>query len=61
MISDGYLSYMWDKMKRFSANLIADILDEVPTFSELSEQTIFTIAHDIAKFREYKDGETIVY
>lgn len=30
MISDGYLNYMWDKMKRFSANMIADILDEAP-------------------------------
>jgi len=27
MISDGYLEYMWDKMKRFSSNLIADLLD----------------------------------
>jgi hypothetical protein len=46
-------------MKRFSSNLIADMLDEAPSMSELSEQTLFTIAHDIAKFREYKDGEVI--
>ncbi len=59
MISDGYLNYMWDTMKRFSSNLIADMLDEAPSMSELSEQTLFTIAHDIAKFREYKDGEVI--
>jgi len=61
MISDGYMNYMWDTMKRFSSNLIADMLDEAPSLSELSEQTLFTIAHDIAKFREYKDGETIVH
>jgi len=39
---------MWDNMKLFHSNLIADLLDKVPGFSELSEQTLFTIAHDIA-------------
>lgn len=61
MISDSYLNYMWDTMKKFSSNLIADILDEAPSLSELSEQTLFTIAHDIARFREYKEGEVIVH
>ena len=56
MISDGYMNYMWDTMKRFSSNLIADMLDEAPSLSELSEQTLFTIAHDIARFREYREG-----
>ena len=37
MISDGYMNYMWDTMKRFSSNLIADMLDEAPSLSELSE------------------------
>jgi len=60
MISDSYMNYMWDSMKRFSSNLIADILNEVPCLNELSEQTLFTIAHDIARFREYKDGEMII-
>lgn len=36
------------------------MLDKVPQFSELSEQTLFTIAHDIAQFKEYRDGETIM-
>ena len=61
MISDGYMNYMWDTMKRFSSNLIADMLDEAPSLSELSEQTLFTIAHDIARFREYKEGQIIVH
>lgn len=61
MISDGYMNYMWDTMKRFSSNMIADMLDEAPSLSELSEQALFTIAHDIARFREYKDGEIIVH
>jgi CRP-like cAMP-binding protein len=30
MISDAYLNYMWDSMKSFSSNLIADILDQAP-------------------------------
>ena len=50
------MNYMWDTMKRFSSNLIADMLDEAPSLSELSEQTLFTIAHDIARFREYREG-----
>lgn len=60
MISTTYLNYMWDSMKRFKSNLIADMLDKVPQLSELSEQSLFTIAHDIAKFREYRNEETIV-
>lgn len=59
-ISDGYLEYMWDAMKRFSSNLIADLLNQAPILQDLSEQTLFTIAHDIAQFREYRAGETIV-
>jgi hypothetical protein len=60
MISDGYLSYMWDTMKKFSSNLIADMLDKDQYLTQLSEQTLFTIAHDIAKLREYQDGEVIL-
>jgi CRP-like cAMP-binding protein len=61
MISDGYLNFMWDNMKKFSSNLVADILDEAPHLSELSEQALFTIAHDIARFREYRDGDIIIH
>jgi hypothetical protein len=60
MISDGYLSYMWDSMKRFSSNLIADMLDKDQYLTQLSEQTLFTIAHDIARLREYQEGEVIL-
>jgi hypothetical protein len=55
------MKYMWDNMKLFHSNLVADLLDKVPGFSELSEQTLFTIAHDIAKFKEFSDGEVIVH
>lgn len=30
MISTTYLKYMWDNMKRFHPNLIADMLDKAP-------------------------------
>ena len=30
-------------------------------FSGLSEQTMYTIANDIAEFKEFEDGETIVH
>jgi hypothetical protein len=55
------MKYMWDNMKLFHSNLVADLLDKVPGFTELSEQTLFTIAHDIAKFKEYSDGDVIVH
>lgn len=61
LISNTYMKYMWDNMKLFHSNLVADLLDKVPGFSELSEQTLFTIAHDIAKFKEFTDGEVIVH
>lgn len=61
LISDAYVLYMWENMKKFHSNLISDMLDKIPQLTELSEQTLFTIAHDIAKFREYHDGEVIVY
>ena len=30
LISDAYILYMWDNMKRFSSNLVADMLDKIP-------------------------------
>ncbi len=29
--------------------------------SQLSEQTLYTIANDMAEFKEFEDGETIVH
>jgi len=38
-----------------------EAFDPVPNYiGGFSEQTIYTIAHDIVRFKEYKDGETIV-
>lgn len=39
--------------------MIAEILDRVPAMTQLSEQTLYTIAHDIAQFREYTQDEVI--
>jgi len=30
LISDTYIKYMWESMKKFSANLVADMLDKMP-------------------------------
>lgn len=30
LISDAYCMYMWDNMKRFHSNLVADMLDRTP-------------------------------
>jgi hypothetical protein len=59
LVSSVYLSYMWDLQKQFQANLVADILDKVPGFSELSEQSLFTIANEIGIIREYQSGQII--
>lgn len=59
MISKNYLEYLWDMQKRFKSNLIADLLNETPQISELSEQTLFTIANDICEFRDYTSEEII--
>lgn len=36
------------------------MLRKSPHLAKLSEQTLFTIAHDMAEFKEYDDGETII-
>ena len=59
MISTAYLNYMWDVQRRFKSNLIVEMLDRVPTMTQLSEQTLYTIAHDIAQVREYAQDEVI--
>ena len=60
MTSKEYMKYMWWNMKKNTSNKVVDLLDNNENFKILSEQTRYTIAHDIAKFREYKPGETIV-
>ena len=37
------------------------MLSAGPGFSRMSEQTLFTIANDMAEFKEYEDGEVIVH
>ena len=36
------------------------MLDKDQYLTQLSEQTLFTIAHDIARLREYQEGEVIL-
>ena len=37
------------------------MLRKSPYLGRMSEQTLFTIAYDIAEFKEYEDGETIIH
>lgn len=50
---------MWDKMKHFKSNIVADMLQQTNGFTQMSEQTLFTIAHDVAVFKEYGPKELI--
>ena len=51
---------MWDQMKQFQSGLVAEILQKCPSLKCVSEQTIHTIASDVAEFREYKPNELIM-
>jgi hypothetical protein len=59
MCGQGYIKFMWDKMKKFKSNIVADMLQQTNGFSQMSEQTLFTIAHDIAVFKEFGPKEMI--
>jgi len=37
LISDTYMNYMWDTMRRFQSNLVADLIDRAPQLCEVSE------------------------
>lgn len=60
LCAKGYVNYMWDRMKKFKSNIVADMLQQTNGFAQMSEQTLFTIAHDIALFKEYGPSEMIV-
>lgn len=51
---------MWDQMKRFKSSLVHQLIVKCPSFKLMTEQTLYTIACDIATFREYQPGEVIV-
>ena len=59
-VSSAYLDMLWGKMKGYQSNLVAEILQKCPQFRVMSEQTLFTIANDIAEFKEFQPGEIIV-
>ena len=37
------------------------MLKTAPGMAKMSEQTLYTIAHDMAEFKEFDDGEVIVH
>ena len=60
LMATSYVNFMWDKMKKFKSNIVADMLQQTSGFSQMSEQTLFTIAHDIAVLKEYGEKEIII-
>lgn len=59
--SREYVSYLWHIMKRGMQKDVVALLHNNPTMKKLSEQTLFSIAYDMAEFKEYEEGETIVH
>ena len=37
LVSGTYARFLWDKQRQFSANLIADMIDQAPFLSQMSE------------------------
>lgn len=59
--SREYLQFMWHIQKSKLQSGVVDMIKAGSGFSGLSEQTMYTIANDIAEFKEFEDGETIVH
>lgn len=60
LCSTAYLSFLWDQMKQFKQNLVAQLIMKSPCFCKITEQTLYTLAYDVATFKEYAVGETIL-
>ena len=56
-----YMRFMWHIMKKGLQNEVVDMLKTAPGMSRMSEQTLYSIAYDMAEFKEYEDGEVIVH
>ena len=48
------------KKSKSGKDIVSKMLMESPGLQGISEQTMYTIAHDIARFREFQDGEVII-
>ena len=62
MTTKEYARFMWHLMKKSKSGvgIVEDMIRKSPCLSSISEQTMYTIAHDIARFKEYNDGELII-
>ena len=58
--SREYMNFMWHISKKGLQKNVVEMLSAGPGFSRMSEQTLYTIANDMAEFKEYEDGEVIV-
>ena len=52
---------MWHIMKKGLQNEVVNMLKMAPGMAKMSEQTLYSIAYDMAEFKEYDDGEVIVH
>ena len=60
MCSREYLTYMWHIQKKGLQTEVVNMLRKGAGLTKISEQTLYTIAYDLAEFKEYEPGETIV-
>ena len=53
---------MWHLMKesKLGSQIVEHMIRKSPCLSTISEQSMYTIAHDIARFKEFNDGELII-
>ena len=52
---------MWHIMKKGLQNNVVNMIRKSYGLDRLSEQTVYSMAHDMIQFKEFNDGETIVH
>mmetsp|Transcript_5999 Transcript_5999/g.7086 ORF Transcript_5999/g.7086 Transcript_5999/m.7086 type:complete len:141 (+) Transcript_5999:130-552(+) len=55
------MMFMWHIQKKGLQNNVVEMVQQSGGFSQMSEQTLYTIANDLAQFKEFEDGEVIVH
>lgn len=59
--SKEYMSFMWHIMKKGLQNKVVEMCKISDGLSTFSEQTLYSIAYDMAEFKEFEHEETIVH
>lgn len=58
--SREYMQYLWHIQKKGLQDNVVQMIKSGMGFANISEQSVYTIANDLAEFKEYEDGEVIV-